>query len=304
MNQAPSQDSRPGSTSVSVLTLNLGLLCLELAGRWRIPIDLHLDARLAAAPRLLSSIDADVVALQEIYRRADREFLTEALSERYPYSARPPQTWSPVGSGLLLLSRFPVLQTAFLPSSRLPHWRALGRQQGVLVADIELPAFGRTRFVNVHISASMPFGPVASALSPANLRRDIDHLLAVAKTGGPGVVLAGDFNASPEVNSDEYARILRAGYVDTFVAANPEPAAQGAITWDRDNPNNAHGRFGNAPSQRIDHVFISAASPLQARSGNVLLQEAVVPGSLGQPVPLSDHYGLLVTLAERRRTSR
>ena len=80
----------------------------------------------AAAPGCCQSIDADVVALQEMYRRAEREFLTEAISERYPYRARPTQTSSPVGSGLLLFP-LPVLQTA---SCRRHAFRIGGRWAG------------------------------------------------------------------------------------------------------------------------------------------------------------------------------
>lgn len=297
MNPPSGATPNPGLARVRVLTLNLGLLGLDI-GPWRIAVDRHLDARLAAAPGLLASINADILALQEIYSHADIAFLTKALGARYPYRALPPQTGTLVGSGLMLLSRFPIVRNVFLPSSR-SRWRTLRRQHGVLATDVDLAGLGCMRFFNAHISASLPFSSSASAASSANRRGEIAHLLEAARSARSDAILVGDFNASPAVHAGDYAELVRAGFVDSFRAVKPDADARGEATWNSTNPLNMHGRYRDAPSQRIDHLFVPQSSALCPVSAEIVLREAVVRGRNGEMVPLSDHYGLLVTLGAR-----
>jgi endonuclease/exonuclease/phosphatase family metal-dependent hydrolase len=288
---------------IRVLTINLGLLGFELKSRWRMPVDLHLGERLAAAPVLLSSLQADVIALQEVYGPADREVLAGAMATRYPFGAGSPKGHSLVGNGLMLLSRFPVLRSAFMPAEGAPLWTLPFWQQGLLAVDLDLPLIGRTRLINTHIASSVPFGRAGSGASKANRNREIAQLLAAANAGGQAAILAGDFNTSPEIHSENYERIVDAGYVDGFVASNPSERRNGGFTWDSANPLNARGRFRDAPSQRIDHVFVRADRSLVPISAQIVLQDRTIQTGSGLRIPLSDHYGMLVTLALRPATA-
>ena len=66
---------------VGCLTFNLGLPGLTVWGFRRMALAANNRERLAAAPGILSSTDADVIALQEVYRPADRRFLAQAMAE-------------------------------------------------------------------------------------------------------------------------------------------------------------------------------------------------------------------------------
>lgn len=303
-NNEPAGDNAPRGLqdragSFRLLTLNLGLLGVGMSGLWRLPIDSELKRRLAAAPDLLSAIDADVIALQEVYAPADRQFLIRAMAARYPFSAGSPKALSLVGNGLMVLSRFPIRHSEFVLCQGAPRWTRLVWKQGLLGVDLDLPVVGRTRLINVHLAASVPFGHSESMASEANRDREIAQLLSVASSGDPAAILAGDFNNSPEIHSNHYRRIIAAGYVDAFVAAREAAGATDGFTWDAANPLNARGRFRNSPSQRIDHVFVSdaRAPSLMPVSAQIVLRESIIPTPSGRRIPLSDHYGMLVTLA-------
>ena len=71
----PRRDLKATTSEIRLLTLNLGLPCLAIAGGWRLPLAENHADRLLAAPEILASVDADVIALQEVYSPAVRSHL-------------------------------------------------------------------------------------------------------------------------------------------------------------------------------------------------------------------------------------
>jgi endonuclease/exonuclease/phosphatase family metal-dependent hydrolase len=287
----------PAPQLLGVLTCNLGLNARRLLGR-RLPASSGLEQRFEAAPRLLRAFDADVIALQEVYDAADRRQLLAALGDLYPYAVVPGGRRSLLGNGLLLLSRFPVrgrfvsCRSAFIAQRFL--WDA-----GFLVAELTVPSLGAVRLINLHLAAGAPFHHPEAAATKQHRSREIAELLTLARQGGDGALLAGDFNASPEICPENYQEIIDAGYVDAFAACNGAADGTAVPTWDAANPLNRVGPHRHSPSQRIDHVFVprdrlSALSPLSAR---IVLREPAVELPGGGSCTLSDHYGLLVSLA-------
>jgi endonuclease/exonuclease/phosphatase family metal-dependent hydrolase len=163
-----------------------------------------------------------------------------------------------------------------------------------------MPIVGSTRVINTHIAASLPFADAESEASKANQKREIDQLIeAAAASGGGAAILIGDFNTSDKIHPENYQRIVDAGYDDAFLVANESSASSEAVTWDAANPLNRHGRFRYPPSQRIDHVFVAKCSrrSLLPIAADIVFKERSVKLGSGQQTPLSDHYGLLVTVA-------
>jgi endonuclease/exonuclease/phosphatase family metal-dependent hydrolase len=285
--------------TLRLLTLNLGLLGFEPQSGWRIALASENRRRRAAAPRMLCATDADVIALQEVYSPADRRYLSHELAAQYPFSAESPRSHSIVGNGLMLFSRHPIAQSAFTPCLGAPWWTRLLWKQGFLVVELDLPVVGRTRVINVHLAAGLPIGDAEAHPSAENRERELSQLLAAAGADNPAEILIGDFNASDRIHAENYQRIIAAGYADAFVAASGATPNFPGFTWDAANPLNSRGRFRDAPSQRIDHVFVSKRfekrlTPVAAR---VVFQDPIVSTKAGQFVCLSDHYGMLVTLA-------
>lgn len=259
------------SSPLSLLTLNLGLLAW---GPLWAPFCAHGPERLAAAPARLRACGADVVALQEVYSARHRRFIAGALRDLYPYAAAPETDELLLGSGLMLLSRHPIVGQSFTALPRRPGMAAKLSRPGCLRVLIDLPGAGPVPVVNTHLPAFA---------GDRQRQREAAHLLGI----GEDAILLGDFNCSPAVDADVYRRILCAGYRDAFTEAQVgEPP-----TWDAANPLNRIGPHRGAPSQRIDHVFLPQR--FRAVTARICLTEPAVV-TAGGAVPLSDHYGLMV----------
>jgi endonuclease/exonuclease/phosphatase (EEP) superfamily protein YafD len=126
---------------------------------------------------------------------------------------------------------------------------------------------------------------------------EIAHALSVARARS--AILLGDFNCSPSIDAGDYQRILAAGYADAYAADGNANDCASAPTWDRQNPHNRRGWHRHAPSQRIDHVFVPERDGIAAQTAAIVLRDSIAAGA-AEPLPLSDHYGLLATL---RRTA-
>jgi endonuclease/exonuclease/phosphatase family metal-dependent hydrolase len=285
--------------TIRLLTLNLGLHRLQLPGGWQFPLVSHSERRLKAAPQLLRATGADVLALQEVYNPGHRRLLAAAMAENYPFSAEAPPTRLPAGNGLMFLSRFPISSCRFIPCRGGPLLTRLFWKQGFLAADIDLPTAGRTRFVNVHLAATVPFDHPEAAASTTNRDREISQLLSAAGPGYEAAILVGDFNTGPEICPDNYHRFIAAGYVDAFAATATPAQIAGGFTWDAANPLNAASRFRDSPRQRIDLVFVhkSRTKSLTPVATQIVLQDPVIGVGAEDSITLSDHYGMLVTLA-------
>ena len=74
-------------------------------------------------------------------------------------------------------------------------------------------------------------------------------------------------------------------------------AASPPGTWDPANPLN-RGRV-TGPARRVDSVFVRSGGgrTVAVADARIVLDEPLVPLPDGGPVPVSDHYGLLATLA-------
>jgi endonuclease/exonuclease/phosphatase family metal-dependent hydrolase len=286
-------------STIRLLTLNLGLLRFPLRGRWRLmPIPGN-EERLAAAPAMLSALEADIIALQEVYSIADRQFLVQSMVASHPFIAKSPTSHLLVGNGLMLFSRFPILRSTFTPFRGAPRWTGVFWKQGFLVVDVDLPVIKKTRLVNVHLAASLPFADPASAASEKNRNREIDQLLSAAADDNGAAILVGDFNTSEKVYPESYRRLIEAGYHDAFVRANKCVSQVDAVTWDSSNPLNAQSRFRHVPSQRIDHVFVhnSVGPSFTPVAAQIVLRDRSIKLKTGQYSSLSDHYGMLVTFS-------
>lgn len=286
---------------ISLLTLNLGLPAIRVFGLWQISFASYVDERLAAAPVHLSAIEADVIALQEVYSRWHIRFLQEALRKSHPYVFFQRKfIRSVLGNGLMFLSRHPIRAGAFAPMRHVRTMDNALSEKGCLFIEVEAPMIGTLRLVTVHLTADDATSRPKSRADRTGEFAEIEHLLSVARASNctPGILL-GDFNCSEVISPKKYQRIIEAGYTDAVTALARRPIGSNAVTWDADNPVNAAGRHRNSPSQRIDHVFVPHVlqDMIKPLTYSIEFSTPTVPTSDGQFITLSDHYGLLVRLA-------
>jgi endonuclease/exonuclease/phosphatase family metal-dependent hydrolase len=293
--------SFPAKLILDLMTLNLGLLAVRPWGLRGPSLMPHVDERLAAAPDHLHSTGADIIALQEVYATCHRRFLENSLSEIYPYTAAPrKQLRSVLGSGLMFLSKHPIASAEFVPLRDESIIRNVVSERGCLFITVNIAGFGVLRLINLHLSVGGESQESKKAGENVRQIAEIEQVLATARSfGSIPPILVGDFNCSPIVNREVYARIIEAGFVDAFAAAASKEQKRDAVTWDRTNPLNAVGRHKDSPSQRIDHVFVPSALartvvPVMSR---IAFTKPTVEVARGRAVTLSDHYGLLQRVA-------
>ena len=276
-----------------LLTLNLGLPSVSLGQRRRLPLAELAHRRLTAAPAQLRALNADIISLQEVFHITDQSYLVAALKQDYPYHCALRGTKSAIGNGLLYLSRYPLTECA-LTIHKTAMASPLQKEAAFLSVTAQLTDLPNLRLLALHLTAAGPFSNPQSEAELKRRRRELEALLA--SPGASDSVLLGDFNASPHVCPEIYSEIIERGYYDAFIEAGCADGAH-AATWERENYFNRRSLYRNAPSQRIDHVFLpdSLAKTWTVVSAQIALRDPV--GLHGnEAFTLSDHFGMLVDL--------
>jgi endonuclease/exonuclease/phosphatase family metal-dependent hydrolase len=253
------------------------------------------ERRAPAILAALRELDADVVALQEVWWYDGGSFADELAAELGMHVAlrpsRDPSSWTSklpdteaYGIGNAVLARGALSEPGV---GWLPAPSSEGPSRLLLDVVVATPA-GSCRVVTVHLTSS----PV-SALRCEQVRAIAAHVVAAPRTDLPPIVL-GDFNA--EAASDEM-RLL-----EGLLTAPAEPglllintrrwsADPDAPTW---TPANPHVAATGSPPVRIDHLLVG----LGRGTVPVRVEHSAVFGD--RPIDgvwPSDHAGVVVDLA-------
>ncbi|MCC7442453.1 MAG: sphingomyelin phosphodiesterase [Bdellovibrionales bacterium] len=279
----------PAADRLRVLTYNV----------WALPGPLLVDPdRLGEIARRLVDTGADVIALQEVFSR-------RAIAALGELSGFPHRAWGEQapggfqqGSGLLLLSRYPIVTTA-----RTRYSRATGTDRlackGALHARLALPSGRELDLFNTHLNAG---GPEADALRAHQARELVDFTLQHAARGAPQVVV-GDFNFTPRCGAyaafarDSGLRDAHPDYLDAVregrrPAPGGRPVILDRVRWQGlsfDPERNPFSRqySPQTPSCRIDQVWVGGSASLEVAETQLFFDH---PRSCGRP--LSDHFGV------------
>jgi len=237
----------------------------------------------------------DIIGFQEIFNPG----WAREIQKRTGY---PSVIFSPLPSGLMLVSRFRVRQSdCYVMETKSP---AEDYFRYVLFAELEIseikagavhePPLPLAVF-NTHLSWRAEEGGVR--------QKQVKELLAYvdSKAERRAAVVLGDFNATA---ATEEARLLtQGGFTDAYAKLHPgEPG----YTWNNQN-DYTRGSMPPMPDRRIDYIFIRtpATSPTPG-VGMIGMLASPTPGVgevssteiiLNHPNPKgiwpSDHYGLL-----------
>lgn len=120
----------------------------------------HREFRLKAIAKALQQENCDIITLQEVWVSKDFEFIQEAVKQTLPYTK---YFYSgALGSGLAILSRFPIISTAYhryalngKPLKFLHGDYYVGK--GVGSALVNHPTIGLLEIFNTHLHAG--YGP-------------------------------------------------------------------------------------------------------------------------------------------------
>src|SRR5262249_34107212 len=153
----------------------------------------YIEQRLAAAPEQLRRIPADVIALQEVYATSHRQLLQNALRDSYPYVCFSKTAQSILGSGLMVLSRHPIVQVEFLAWHGAPFVDNLVSEKGCLWVSVDIPGFGILRLLNLHLSVGNTLRRPGKLDCNMRQLEEIGQVLAIARAFGPvAPILIGD----------------------------------------------------------------------------------------------------------------
>lgn len=286
--------NRTMADTVTLLTINLAMAAVPLPFGFEFPISPHIGRRLDAAPALLQASGADIILLQEVFTARCRDVLLEAMRDSHPHAFWRDGANSLMGNGLLILSRWPIDGGQFIPFADKHPLAQSVWQRGVLTAELQVPGIGALRVTNVHLSPDPPFIAPDRAPTRAYRAREIECLLAAAAGASGDTILAGDFNTSPEICPDDYRSIVERGYRDVIADIH---GTQGMSTFERGNPLVRVGRYRNWPDQRADHILLKAGTRLKPLNARIVFREPLSHPQGPAGFPLSDHYGVQVTLA-------
>ncbi len=256
---------------------------------WGVPvISRDRAARMRAIGRALGEIDADVVGLQEVFYVKDRRLLVEAARQagltysHYFHSGV-------MGSGLLTLSRYPIVETDFL------RFKLNGRPQDLVRVDYYAgKGVGRVRVrtsggpldvYNVHLIAPyLQWGPDRFAAHRVAQALEVGRYISRESETTPAV-LVGDLNCYPD--DATYRALLAAGSL-CEAGGDADPLAAQFDASERNGYATIH------PPDHYDYVL--------SRSGpkHYLTTQCTrfVMGGVPKPNPdglkgYSDHYGVL-----------
>jgi sphingomyelin phosphodiesterase 2 len=246
------------------------------------------EQRVRALGDAIHRLQADLIGFQEVWVEADQKYLVRqaaAAGLHYSHYFRS----GVAGSGLLTLSRFPIVETAF------HAYRLKGRAdtlegdfyagKGIGLTRIQTPQ-GIIDFYNTHAVAQ--YAPDYQDQYAGSRTANMYEAATFINAHSPfnPVIAVGDFNVSPHQPGYRLICTL-ANLTDCYEALHPDDAS---ITFSLDNPYNRHYR----EPERIDYICIRNSHDLALRP---LSTEITLKHQPEYPYkPYSDHYAMQAEL--------
>jgi len=259
----------PTAASLRVLSFNI----------WGLPAPIGRDL-LPRLERIAEAIqDYDLVLIQEAFDQSTAR-LPEMSGFPYAYHHQNLDLWRQA-SGLMILSRFPIVDTDFMPFPGLAPPDLLANK-GVLFARLQHPDLGYLDVYNTHYQSRQQ--PDAAEVRIRSNNTTLKHLLLKHQQYFP-TIIGGDFNAVP--GRPEHQDLLqRLPLIDTYTAAPKTPEIQTiAHSWPSDY-------YASRRKNRIDYVFL-----LENALWDYAVQQArMVFDTPWRDYLLSDHLGVAATI--------
>jgi sphingomyelin phosphodiesterase 2 len=275
------------TSSIKVLTFNTWALWL---------VSDYRSERVLAITKFLTHCDHDIIGLEEVWCESDANFIKSSLLPTHPYSRYIASGM--IGSGMLLLSKFPISGSYFVPFSHSGHVLHFPGEfyvaKGYGYFAIQHPDMGNLHLYLTHMHAvydligdeGMKQYRSSQGWELANAVRQM------STTTKDPIIMMGDFNCDPDGLVHRMTR--QVAKVHDAWLANPLTKDLPGYTCDtKDNPftpielrehDSHHGK-------RLDYIFY--------RNGLKCIHSAVVAThkmSTELPFTLSDHFAVEAVL--------
>lgn len=268
------------------------MITIATLNTWGIPFVRDRHRRMQALALEIASGKYDIVGLQEIWDMEDLERMQRG-AELGGFAYTHHFKSGHVGSGLVVLSRYPIVELDFhryrlRGTAETVYYGDYIAGKGIGLARIQTPD-GLLNFYITHLIAQYEADDrdqyvAHRAAQMFEAARFINHRTAATAPA----VMVGDFNVRPDQLGYRIITTL-AGMRDVYDALHPGDAG---YTLSNDN------LYVHAKSERIDYMMTRGG--VQAESIQIAFQ-----GVPGTSIPYSDHYGLVMRcrLADAESTS-
>ena len=216
--------------------------------------------------RELERLDPDIILLQEAWTAKARKS-APATGTWWAARAAGQHTFFQQ-SGLMTLSKFPIIGGEFYPFSRAAFPDRLVTK-GILKTTICLRDGSILNVWNVHLQEGGPY-----AIRQSQVQELVSHVQA-AEDGQMADLVGGDFNCTPQ--SPLYSELQQALGRTVYELSGQKPF----VTWNNLSPKPGAG-------QTLDYIFVREHQPFQSL-------DAFAWVAFASPSPaqqLSDHLGL------------
>ena len=246
---------------------------------WDLPVWFVRDRseRITRIGDFFHEMSPDIICLQESFDPDHRTHLAGFLREHgYAASDEHIRNRSVMGrkmdttGGLVIFSRFPILESTFIPFRRLffSPIEALGRK-GILITLLHTPQ-GTLRVVNLHLHKESFLWDEEIRFSQLEIAFMILQSLEPMPT-----VMAGDFNQQDLIENQFFLRLIRQNHFvhPTYETLGPSYRAENKYVniW----------MNKIARSKRLDYIFYHNIHALRLRQGRY--------GVFYRDDPMSDH---------------
>lgn len=277
--------------SLKILTLNVGMLEIDVPLLRTITIVKKKNLRIHAVIHALKNSDYDIVLLQEIGGSLLKKLLHE-LKNIFPYHATH-HVWKLFSYNLLILSKLPLEETHFVPFKNQTHFESWGVTKGLLCATV---TWDNTPYhlITTHLVGA---GTKSGDNSPKTLsvrNAQIHQMKEYVRTHygkNDIVIIGGDFNAGPLSCQENYDVI-----VDELYDVMQHVPEHERVTWTTKNPLIRKSTKAD-PDKQIDGFYMHHHHYEQLKNGIGIQRKFMEEIEFLHPkgidkVMLSDHYGV------------
>lgn len=241
--------------------------------------------RRAPIAATLKKLDADVIALQEVWSDGETNMAAELAAELgYHHVFEWGMDIKGVGFGNALLSRWPIKRHQAIP---LYGKEETGEGRVALFAEIEGPR-GLIPVFSTHLNWKYEHSHIRQAQV-----KDLAQFVDSMRPWSFPPVVCGDFNAEPASEEIRMMKGLTTSPVEGLFFHDAWPAAGGTgsgMTWDNVNP---YVAVELEPDRRIDYIF--AGWPEACGAGHIVKCEVAGNEPVDGVWP-SDHHAVLAEL--------
>ena len=273
--------------------------------------------RIYALPTEIYKLNPDIVFLQEIWKKIDRDFLINELKKRgyghafYKSDAHPQiKKWRKnfswlnrlmLGNGLLIISKHPI----DLSSSRVVSFSGhtakeeFFTRKGAIYCKINLKNFGPISCINTHLgsvdyfSKRLAFNPIQKNAQSTQLR-ELENFIGETSANSP-LFVGADLNIDDRKNhlnwfsnpGDEYLELVKKlNLVDSYRFKNPSGPG---ITY---SSRTKYKKEEHGPDARIDYLFhANLGDSILPEASNLVFNRPISQNN--KSFYLSDHFGVM-----------